>query len=75
MGLHIPNPLAQFIGFLGASAARLVWNRLHLAFVDVMQQGSEDLPSSLNTDMCNGQQGGKPLAHLGERSAVGLLVN
>ena len=49
VGLHIPDLLAQLIRFLGASAARLIWNGLQLARVDVVQQGSEDLPGSLKT--------------------------
>jgi hypothetical protein len=49
VGLDITNSSAQFVGFLGASAARLIWDSLHLAIVDVVQQRSEDLPSSLRT--------------------------
>ena len=47
MGLHIPHPLAQLVGFLRSSGSRLVWNGLQLATIDVVKQRSEDLPCSL----------------------------
>jgi hypothetical protein len=47
MGLHIPHPLAQLVGFLWSSGSRLVWNRLQLATIDVVKQRSEDFPCSL----------------------------
>jgi hypothetical protein len=51
VGLNISNSRAQFIGFLGASAARLIWNGLQLAPVDIMHQRGENLPGSLKTNM------------------------
>jgi len=50
VGLDITNSRAQFISFLGASTPRLIWNGLQLAVINVMQQRSEDLPSSLRTN-------------------------
>jgi len=47
MGLHIPHPLAQLVGFLWSSGSRLVWNGLQLAAINVVKQRSEDLPCSL----------------------------
>jgi len=37
MGLHIPHPLAQLVGFLWSSGSRLVWNELQLATIDVVK--------------------------------------
>ena len=50
VGLDITNSRAQFISFLGASTPRLIWNGLQIAVINVMQQRSEDLPSSLRTN-------------------------
>ena len=54
MGLHVAHPLAQLVGLWGSPGSRLVRQGLHLAFVDVVQQRSEDLPRSLKTNTASG---------------------